>query len=142
MPEPAMQPGAAPADAKVEFRQVSKTFVGRGQSIPAITGIDLTIRSGEFVALIGPSGCGKSTLLNMTAGFLKPSEGQVTYDGAAIEGLNLKTGYMTQKDTLLPWRNAADNIGIALELSCRAMPKAEARERVQQIIDITGLRGF
>ena len=49
---------------------------------------------------------------------------------------------MTQKDTLLPWRTAADNIRIALELKCRAVPRAEANARVKQIIELVGLTGF
>ena len=49
---------------------------------------------------------------------------------------------MTQKDTLLPWRTAADNVRIALELKCRAVPRNEADARVAQIIDLVGLTGF
>jgi NitT/TauT family transport system ATP-binding protein len=49
---------------------------------------------------------------------------------------------MTQKDTLLPWRTAADNIRIALELKCRAVPRAEANARVKQMIELVGLTGF
>ena len=84
---------------------------------------------------MGPSGCGKSTILNLIAGLLQPSAGVVSYDGVAVSALNRQVGYMTQKDTLLPWRTAADNIRIALELKCRAVPRAEANERVKQIID-------
>ena len=48
----------------------------------------------------------------------------VSYDGVPVSELNRQVGYMTQKDTLLPWRTAADNIRIALELKCRAVPRA------------------
>jgi ABC-type transporter Mla maintaining outer membrane lipid asymmetry ATPase subunit MlaF len=60
----------------------------------------------------------------------------------AVSELNRQVGYMTQKDTLLPWRTAADNIRIALELKCRAVPRAEAAARVAQMIDLVGLTGF
>jgi NitT/TauT family transport system ATP-binding protein len=133
---------AVSATPKLAFRQVGKTFVSRGQEVTAIAGIDLEVREGEFLALVGPSGCGKSTLLNLTAGFAKPTHGQAIYDGVPIDGQNRKTGYMTQKDTLLPWRTVANNIGISLELSCRAMPKAEAHDRVRQMVELTGLKGF
>ena len=66
----------------------------------------------------------------------------VSYDGIAIGALNRAVGYMTQKDTLLPWRTAADNIRIALELKCRAVPRAEANARVAQMIELVGLSGF
>jgi NitT/TauT family transport system ATP-binding protein len=92
--------------------------------------------------LVGPSCCGKSTVLNMIAGLLAPSTGQVLYDGAPVTGPNHRVGYMTQKDTLLPWRNTVDNIGIALELRCRATSRAERADRVAQMIDVMGLRGF
>ena len=77
----------------------------------------------EFVALVGPSGCGKSTILNLVAGLLPPSGGVVSLRRRAGGRLNRQVGYMTQKDTLLPWRSAADNIRIALELKCRAVPR-------------------
>ena len=65
----------------------------------------------------------------MVAGLLAPSEGRIWYDGEPVIGLNRNVGYMTQKDTLLPWRSAADNMRIALELKCRSVPRAEANAR-------------
>ena len=127
---------------KIELRAAAKTFTARGQDIAALSATDLRVGAEEFVALVGPSGCGKSTILNMVAGLLEPSAGAVLYDGAPVRGPNQRVGYMTQKDTLLPWRSAADNIRLALELRCRATPRAEANERVARMIDLVGLRGF
>jgi len=133
---------AAGQEPKIDLNGVGKRFVTRDREVEALQPIDLTIRHHEFVALVGPSGCGKSTILNMIAGLLPPSAGVVSYDGVAIGGLNRAVGYMTQKDTLLPWRTAADNIRIALELKCRAMPRVEANERVAQMLTLVGLAGF
>ena len=133
---------AAPATQKIRLAGVGKRFVTRDREVQALQPIDLAVRPHEFVALVGPSGCGKSTILNLVAGLLPPSEGQVWYDGAPVNGLNRSVGYMTQKDTLLPWRSAADNVRIALELKCRAVPRDEANARVAQIIDLVGLTGF
>jgi NitT/TauT family transport system ATP-binding protein len=127
---------------KIDLHGVGKRFVTRDREVEALQPIDLMIQDHEFVALVGPSGCGKSTILNMIAGLLPPSAGVVSYDGVAIGGLNRAVGYMTQKDTLLPWRTAADNVRIALELKCRAMPRAEANERVAQMLTLVGLTGF
>ncbi len=121
---------------------VGKRFASRGQEVEALRPIDLSVRAQEFVALVGPSGCGKSTILNLIAGLMQPSSGQVFYDGAPVAAVNRQVGYMTQKDTLLPWRSAADNIRIALELKCRALPRREAAERVAQMIGLVGLGGF
>ena len=107
----------AGADAvMIRLAGAGKRFVTRDRDVEALQPIDLTVRSHEFVALVGPSGCGKSTILNMIAGLLPPSSGAVSYDGAPVAGPNRRVGYMTQKDTLLPWRTAADNVRIALEL--------------------------
>jgi NitT/TauT family transport system ATP-binding protein len=127
---------------KINLEQVGKRFVTRDREVEALQPIDLAVVDHEFVALVGPSGCGKSTILNLIAGLLPPSAGVVSYDGVAVSALNRQVGYMTQKDTLLPWRTAADNIRIALELKCRGVPRAEADERVAQIIRLVGLTGF
>ena len=109
---------------KISLAGVGKTFVTRDREVEALQPIDLAILDHEFVALVGPSGCGKSTILNLIAGLLQPSGGVVSYDGMAVSELNRQGRYMTQKDTLLPWRTAADNIRIAVELKCRAVPPA------------------
>lgn len=127
---------------KIRFEGVKKSFAARGKHLLALAPVDLTVRNNEFVALVGPSGCGKSTLLNMVAGLLFPSQGTVFYDNAPVRGPNRRVGYMTQKDTLLPWRSVADNIGLPLELKCRNMPRGEARERVQEMVNLVGLKGF
>jgi NitT/TauT family transport system ATP-binding protein len=128
--------------AKIRLIGAGKTFQVRGTELEALQPIDLGVRREEFVALVGPSGCGKSTILNLVAGLLAPSAGQVLYDGEPVTGPNRRVGYLTQKDTLLPWRSTADNIRIALELKCRATPRAEAAERVAQMMELVGLKGF
>lgn len=147
-PDPSPTAGMAGADSapapgdRIRFDHVTKTFQTRGRAVEVLQPIDLRVRPEEFVALVGPSGCGKSTLLNMAAGLLQPTDGQVFYDGQPIIGPNRRVGYMTQKDTLLPWRNTVDNIGISLELKCRPTSRSEAADRVAQMIDLVGLRGF
>jgi NitT/TauT family transport system ATP-binding protein len=126
----------------LELRGAGKVFAARGKVFEALQPIDLSVRKGEFVALVGPSGCGKSTALNLMAGLFRPTRGEVMYNGKAITGLNQQIGYMTQKDTVLPWRNVVDNIALPLELACRGVPKAERLRRVHAMIDMVGLKGF
>ena len=128
--------------AKIRLAGASKRFPVRDGELEALQPTDLAVRPQEFVALVGPSGCGKSTILNLAAGLLRPTNGAVFYDEQPVTTLNRAVGYMTQKDTLLPWRHAADNIRIALELRCRAVPRGEAAARVAQIIELIGLKGF
>jgi NitT/TauT family transport system ATP-binding protein len=135
-------PVAAAANIRVRLDAVSKSFWVRGTRTEALQATTLEIEDGAFVSLVGPSGCGKSTVLNLVAGLLTPSSGVLTYDGAPLTGLNRRVGYITQKDTLLPWRTTEDNIAAPLELACRAVPRREAAERVRAMIDAVGLRGF
>ncbi|MEI4472315.1 ABC transporter ATP-binding protein [Frigidibacter sp. MR17.24] len=109
-------------------------------SMTAVRDITLDIREGEFVTLVGPSGCGKSTLLNMAAGLFEPTTGSVHYRDTLVTPYNRRVGYMTQNDHLLPWRDVQGNVMIPLEI--RGMPRAEARDRVQQLLDKVGLKGF
>lgn len=127
---------------KIRLAGAGKTFFVRGQEIRALAPTDLAVREREFVALVGPSGCGKSTILNLVAGLLQPSSGSVAYNGAPVSGPNRHVGYMTQKDTLLPWRRMADNIRVALELKCRPTSSKQAAEMVARMIDLVGLNGF
>ena len=138
----AMEMGTSSAASKIDFAGVSKTFFARGNELQALQPVDLKVRKEEFVALVGPSGCGKSTLLNLVAGLIEPTTGTVTYDGEPVTALNFRVGYMTQKDTLLPWRTVNDNIGVSLELKCRSTSRAEAKERIAEMVDLVGLRGF
>ena len=133
---------AAGTTDKICLHRASKTFHVRGQVIRALQPIDLSVQREEFVALVGPSGCGKSTILNLIAGLLPTSTGTVLYDGQPVRDLNRHVGYMTQKDTLLPWRRAADNIRVALELKCRPTSRSEADEKVARMMELVGLKGF
>lgn len=130
------------SDAVIELAGVTKWFAMRGVSAEALGEVRLKVAAERFVALTGPSGCGKSTILNLVAGLIEPTTGAVLYDGASVGHPNRRVGYMTQKDTLLPWRTVADNIGVPLELACRAVPKAERHDRVAQMIELVGLAGF
>ncbi len=127
---------------KIQLENVSKEFASRGQQVVALQPTDFKVYNEEFVALLGPSGCGKTTVLNLIAGLLTPSRGRVLYDHDPVVGLNRRVGYITQKDTLLPWRTVAQNIGVALELKCRSIPRMEQRERVAGMIELIGLKGF
>lgn len=124
----------------IEFRGVSKTFELPTHSVHAVTDVSLSVAKGEFVVLVGPSGCGKSTLLNMTAGLFHPTTGTVHYDGKEVSGYNLKTGYMTQNDHLLPWRDVVGNISTPLEI--KGFSRARRRERVEELVSLVGLEGF
>lgn len=99
---------------------------------------DVAVHEREFVTLFGPSGCGKSTLLNMVAGLLRPTTGHAYFDGQPVAGINTHIGYMTQDDTLLPWRTLRTNV--AMPLRMRGVAKAEIAERVDFYLELLDLR--
>ncbi|MGH7008559.1 MAG: ABC transporter ATP-binding protein [Stellaceae bacterium] len=128
---------AAPA---IRLDHISKWFFKAGARIAAIDDVNVDVPTGAFVTLIGPSGCGKSTLFNCIAGFIAPERGAVIYRGKPVAGPNVGIGYMTQKDTLLPWRSVLANVMLPLNL--QRLSKAEARERASAAIARVGLNGF
>jgi NitT/TauT family transport system ATP-binding protein len=133
---------AAPADetdapetpAAVELSAVTFGYPGGDEILHEV---DLTVAPGEIVVLIGPSGCGKSTVLNLVAGMVRPSTGSLRCFGRPVDGLNRSVTYMTQKDTLLPWRNALDNAAVPLQI--KGVPKKERRERARHELERVGL---
>jgi len=105
----------------------------------ALDRVSLTVNDGEFVSIVGPSGCGKSTILNVIAGLLPPSEGGASVAGIEGNGAGSRIGYMFQKDTLLPWATALDNICLPMDVKgARDSHKARA---LMQLMDLTGFEG-
>lgn len=121
--------------AALEFEQLELRF---GASA-VLGGVSLSVAEGEFVSVVGPTGCGKSTLLNLAAGLLAPSAGAVRSLGRPVAGINRQCGYLFQGESLMPWRNAVDNVAAGLIFA--GIPKAEARARAELWLDRVGLHG-
>jgi len=101
--------------------------------------VSFEIGGSEVVSLLGPSGCGKSTLLNLIAGFRKPSDGKLLFQGAPIAGPGPDRAVVFQSGALFDWLTARQNIEFSL--SCRGVPKAERREVSERMMTLVGLRG-
>ena len=102
----------------------------------ALDRVSLTVNDGEFVSIVGPSGCGKSTMLNVIAGLLDPAEGSTHVAGIDGNGAGSRIGYMFQKDTLLPWATALENVCLPMDVKgARDWHKARA---LIQLVDLTG----
>ena len=100
-----------------------------------LTGIDLTIRKGEFVTLIGHSGCGKSTLLNLVAGLIKPTLGAILLAGKHVDGPGPDRGVVFQNHSLLPWLTCYENVHLAVE----RVFKADLGQRTRAALELVGL---
>lgn len=126
----------------LELKDVTVSFpLPKGRApLLALEGMDLSVEQGELVALVGPSGCGKTTALNVLAGQVAATKGQVRLAGESVNGVLPSVGYISQGDTLLPWRTVLDNVALAMEL--RGVPKAQRRERARALMAKMGLAGF
>jgi NitT/TauT family transport system ATP-binding protein len=124
----------------ISVEAIEKRYVSRGREILALDAVHLAVATGEFVAFVGPSGCGKSTLLNMMAGIFPPTAGRIVHAGRVIDGINQHVGYMTQADSVLPWRTVAENVDLPLRF--RGVAGNERRTRAAAMISRVGLSGF
>ena len=124
----------------VEVRNLYKWFISKNSDVLALEDVNLDIQEGDFVSFVGPSGCGKSTLLNMIAGLQMPTTGFIRYKGEDIREVNTRVGYITQHDSIFPWRTVEANVQLALEI--KQIPKAERAETVKNMISLVGLEGF
>jgi NitT/TauT family transport system ATP-binding protein len=122
------------SDVTIGFR------LADGGTYEAVQRVSLTVRDGEFVAIVGPTGCGKTTLLNVAAGLYRPTAGTVTSQGSELTGLNRQAGYLFQAEALFPWKTALENVAIGLETV--GVPSREARERAQVWLTRVGLGAF
>lgn len=126
---------------ELKLKNIKHNYIDKkGENIHAIDGIDLDIQKGEFLAILGASGCGKSTLLNIMSGILEPTEGEVLIRNQPVNYKTQNIGYISQSDTLLPWRKIIDNVALGLEI--KGIKKEERYEIAKKLMESGGLSGF
>jgi NitT/TauT family transport system ATP-binding protein len=124
----------------IQVINLSAVFANGNGGLQALDRISFAVWPQEFVCVLGPSGSGKSTLLRILAGLLKPTSGQVLYDGNPLQGPRRKTGFVFQKANLMPWRDVLANITLPLEIN--AAPRRTSWARAQEMVELVGLDGF
>jgi NitT/TauT family transport system ATP-binding protein len=127
----------------VEITNISKAFnLGSSNQVDALTDINLSIASGEFVSLIGPSGCGKSTLLRLIANLIEPTSGELVVNNKSAKQARLDQDYgmAFQQSGLFEWRTVEKNIELPLEL--KGWDKAKRQARATEMLELVKLSDF
>jgi len=126
----------------IQLRGVSKTVMSGGRPLTILHPLDLTIHSGQFLAVLGPSGSGKSTLLGLVAGLDAPTTGEILIDGVDITSIGEdalaklrgeKIGFVFQFFHLVPSLTAFENILIPMEIAGKRDAAARARQRLDEV---------
>jgi NitT/TauT family transport system ATP-binding protein len=125
----------------VSIAGLEKRFKTRsGETVNALTNVNLDIREGEFISVVGPSGCGKTTLLRILAGLERASSGVIQCDGTQISGPRPDVGVVFQQATLLPWNTVLTNVLLPAHLK---NDKSETTvERAKALLAFMGLKDF
>jgi putative ABC transport system ATP-binding protein len=130
----------------IETRQLSKEFVRDEFHVVALNEVDLTVRRGEFVALMGPSGSGKSTLLHLIAAMDRPTSGEISVLGQDLRRLsdremsrwrNQHIGFIFQSFNLIPVMSALENVELPLKLT--NLKKQERIKHATTALNLVGL---
>ena len=136
-------------DELIVAKSIIKTYQDGGVPVKAIRGIDLTVRRGEFTAVVGPSGSGKTTFLNVISGLDTPTSGEVWLAGkklSAMSGRDLSDfrrdhiGFIFQAYNLIPVLSVEENIEYIMLL--QGVAKTERHKRVEKLLDELGLSGY
>ena len=131
----------------IELSEVVKAFEVEAGTFYALRGVDLSVRCGEFVAVIGKSGSGKSTLINMITGIDRPTSGEVNIGGVAVHKLTenqlamwrgRNIGVVFQFFQLLPTLSVLDNIVLPMDF-CGCYDTAERPRRALELLELVGL---
>ena len=127
-----------------DYIRVEGLHVSYDGVTPAVEDLHMTVRRGEFVAVLGPSGCGKSTLLHVMSGLMQPQAGTIEIGGCPIGETGGEgpppIGYVFQDHRLLPWRTVAQNIALVLRAS--GVPKEEIDGRIDRYLGMLHMDGF
>lgn len=133
--EPDAEPAVRLRDARLSYE------TNEGVALEAVAPTTLTIRAGEFTALVGPSGCGKTSLMRIIAGLTAPSGGEIMVFGQSPRDAqrHKRLGLVFQEPALLAWRSVEDNIRLGLQLNPK---ETHSTAEIQELIEMVGLRGF
>jgi NitT/TauT family transport system ATP-binding protein len=125
----------------IEVSDIAKDYDSTdGKRVAVLRNVNLKLREGEFVCLVGPSGCGKTTLLKIMTGLIGSDTGRVKIGGTDLDSTDRQNGYLSQADSLLPWRTVIQNVELGLEI--RGVDRKKRSGIALDFIHRMGLTGF
>src|ERR1700719_521977 len=133
--------------AGIRIKGLSKRFGARDGELAAVADLDLDVKDNQFVTLLGPSGCGKTTTLRLIAGYITPDSGTIEVAGRLLsspqgvvppEGRGM--GMVFQNYAVWPHKTVFENVVFGLKL--RKLPAADARRKVEEMLDLVTLGGL
>jgi NitT/TauT family transport system ATP-binding protein len=131
----------APAEAGIlVVDDIVKQFHTPEGPLTAVDRVSLSVRQGEFLAVIGPSGCGKSTLFNIIGGLVDGYQGVVTVGGETVHGPHPAIGMVFQEESTFPWRTVIENVAFPLEIA--GLRKQARFDKARKFIALVGLSAF
>jgi len=131
----------------IETVNLNMTYRSGKMDVPAVQDVNLTVKNGEFIAIMGPSGCGKTTLLHILGGLLQPTGGKILIDGIDLAGLadaertavrRKKIGYVFQRFNLLPTLTARGNIELAKKIHGNGIEHPIGAGRIFEMLGLSG----
>jgi nitrate/nitrite transport system ATP-binding protein len=131
-----MEHDAMPA---LELKSVSKSYGTADARTDVLKDVSLSVKEGEFVAIVGFSGSGKTTLINLMAGLIKPDSGKVLFRGKPVTEPGPERGVVFQSYSLLPWLSVSANVALAVDA---AFPGEGTRERTKRVNHYVGMVGL
>ncbi len=132
-------PVAVPAPAFLELSSLSKSYGTGSHVTPVLKDINLSIREGEFVAIVGFSGSGKTTLISLIAGLIQADAGSVLLHGKPVTGPGPDRGVVFQSYSLMPWMTVRQNVALAVDQVFKDASKAERAARVEKYVEMVNL---
>lgn len=130
-------------DVRISTTQLGKSVtMPDGRVLDILSAIDLAVNAGEVVAILGPSGSGKSTLLGLLAGLDRPTHGEVSLLGRALNGMDEderaalragRVGFVFQSFQLLPGMTALENVALPLQIGGGSAPRSQAEQLLAEV---------
>src|SRR3954470_122874 len=125
--------------ALLDHKNVGKGCGSRRDRSEILTGINLEVARGEFVAIVGYSGAGKTTLVSLMAGVTSPDSGTITLDGKPVTGPGPDRGMVFQNYSLLPWLTAFENVYLAVDQTFGSWSVEKKRAHVTKYLGMVNL---